>query len=255
MSYLNPANISTDLGVGLDPLRRMRSTVAADAGPDRVAFALDAQGAGADAVLISLAEPWSEADVTEFAQLVASVMIGVDLAIPPNDASIEFACRFLPRSVKIVSGIGALDRHERLVQDAAFAPVRQLLSQLHGTRSKVVVALPASLEAVAAAQSEGVTIIELDARPFAMAVSPEAASRALTALHQAATAALRCGLEVHAAGGVGYRTIGTLAALGVFSQINCGHAIAVHALKVGWTRAVADMKALTVPALAGDFSP
>ncbi len=249
MSYLNPANISTDLGVDLDPLRRLRSSAAVNAGPDRIALAHASQAAGADAVLISLCDPLSNADVAEFEQLMASIMVPVDLAITPSDASTALVRRLLPRTVKLTPTLRAANSNQGQFEAVDFGPVRQLSAQLYGTGINVIVSLPTLLEAVDAAHVEGVRIIELDASPFAMAKNPAEASAALTALHQTAAAGVRHGIGVRLAGGVNYHNIRVLAALDVFSQINCGHAIAVHALTVGWTRAVADMKALTVPAV------
>ena len=247
MSYLNPSNISTDLGIDLDPLRSLRGSAAAEADLDRIALAQAAQAAGADAVSMSLFDPLSKVDVAEFEQLMVSVMLNVDSVIAPSLASIAFACRVLPHTVKILPVLCQSSENQWHFDAADFGLVKQLLAQLRGTGSRVVVTLPPLLQAVDVAHAEGFSIVELDARRFAMAENSAAASAALTDLQHAAAAALRHGMAVHVGGGVNYRNMRNLAALGVFHQINCGHAVAVHALTVGWTRAVADMKALTVP--------
>ncbi len=100
-----------------------------------------------------------------------------------------------------------------------------------------------------AAARLGAPVVELHTGAYCDATGP-ARARALDRLVAAAAAAERLGLECHAGHGLGFDTVGPVAAIATIVELNIGHFLIGEAIFGGLDAAVRRMRALMQEARA-----
>ncbi|MCH4224352.1 MAG: pyridoxine 5'-phosphate synthase [Alcaligenes faecalis] len=239
-----------ELGVNIDhvaTLRQQRLTTY----PDPIQAALRAEEAGADLITLHLREDRrhiQDADV-EALRPVLRTRMNLECAITTE--MLDIACRIKPDDVCLVpehraelTTEGGLDVVGRLDQ------VRAAVQQLQAAGIRVSLFIDADPAQIRAASEVGATVIELHTGAYADAQTPEQAASELERIRAGIAQGVSQGLRVNAGHGLHYGNVQAIAALPGLTELNIGHAIVAQAVFDGWEKAVRDMKALLVQALA-----
>ncbi|MBS0580978.1 MAG: pyridoxine 5'-phosphate synthase [Proteobacteria bacterium] len=237
------------LGVNIDHVATLRQARGGEH-PDPVRAALMAEEAGADSITLHLREDRrhiQDADVARLRPLlkthmnlemaVTEEMIGVALQARPADVC------FVPERRAELTTEGGLDAVGLGTRIAA-AVARMSAA---GIRSSLFI--DPDLRQVEAAAAAGAPAIELHTGAYAHARGAEQA-RELARLTECARRGAALGLAVNAGHGLNYQNVTAVAAIPEIVELNIGHALIGHALFVGLTRAVREMKALMQAARA-----
>jgi pyridoxine 5-phosphate synthase len=239
-----------ELGVNIDhvaTLRQARGTRY----PDPVHAALLAEHSGADNITLHLREDRrhiQERDVELLASLLTTRM---NLEMAATDAMVEIACRIGPADCCLVperraeltteGGLDVIDAGESL---------RRACARLAAAGTRVALFVDPDTAQIQAARQCGAPVVELHTGAYADAAGAERA-RELERLREAARAAARIGLTVHAGHGLHYHNVQPVAAIPEIVELNIGHAIVARAVFDGLAAAVSTMKALMLAARTG----
>ncbi len=237
------------LGVNIDHVATVRQARGGDH-PDPVRAALQAEEAGADSITLHLREDRRHIQDRDVATLrpllktkmnlemaVTEEMIAIALTAQPADVC------FVPERRAEVTTEGGLDaarqsaRIARAVQRMAAAGIRASLF------------IDPDLRQVEAAAACGAPVIELHTGAYAHAQGA-AAQAELARLIACARRGAALGLIVNAGHGLNYQNVQPVAAIPELAELNIGHALIGHAVFVGLTAAVREMKALMQAARA-----
>jgi pyridoxine 5-phosphate synthase len=235
------------LGVNIDhvaTLRQARGTPY----PSPVEAGLAAEAAGADYITLHLREDRrhiQDRDVEELRGLLKTRM-NLESALTPE--MITFARRVRPHDVCLVP-----ERRAELTTEGGlevahnFERVAEGCRELKSAGIRVSLFIDADDAQIDAAQEAGAPVIELHTGRYAEAAPGERA-RELEKLATASMYATRKGLHVNAGHGLNYDNVRAVALLPGIRELNIGHAIVAHAVFVGLSQAVREMKALIAPA-------
>jgi pyridoxine 5-phosphate synthase len=103
---------------------------------------------------------------------------------------------------------------------------------------------PDPVEAAMAAEAAGAPAIEIHTGHYADAATLDEQQEELERIRRAVAMGLSMGLKVNAGHGLHYGNVQSIAAIPGISELNIGHAIVAHALFVGFSEAVREMKTL-----------
>ncbi len=234
------------LGVNIDhvaTLRQARGTRY----PSPVEAALAAEAAGADYITLHLREDRrhiQDRDVEELRGLLKTRM-NLESAVTPE--MMEFARRVRPHDICLVP-----ERRAELTTEGGlevarnFERVAQACRDLAAADIRVSLFIDADHAQIDAACEAGAPVIELHTGHYAEA-PPGPRERELEKLRAASAYATGKGLYVNAGHGLNYENVRAIALLPGIRELNIGHAIVAHAVFVGLSQAVREMKALINP--------
>ncbi|MEL6979456.1 MAG: pyridoxine 5'-phosphate synthase [Pseudomonadota bacterium] len=232
------------LGVNIDHVATLRNA-RGGAHPDPVRAAQLVAGAGADGLTIHLREDRRhivDADV-EALSAAAILPINLEMAATEEMASIALARR--PNAVCLVperreerTTEGGLDVAGDQARLAAYvAPLRAA-----GVRISLFIAPdPRQIEA---SKAVGADIVELHTGPYCHAAPGAAREAALALLQSGARHAAALGLEPHAGHGLAFDSVGPVAAIPEFAELNIGHFLIGEAVFTGLEAAIRRMRAM-----------
>ncbi len=238
------------LGVNIDHVATIRNARGGTM-PDPARAAEIAMAAGADGITAHLREDRrhiSDADIEALAALTRRRGLPLNFEMAVTDEMRDIALRHRPHAACLVperreevTTEGGLDvvRHR-----AAIAPV---VAALSGAGVRVSLFIEAAPKQVAAAHAVGAQVVELHTGAYSDAAREgraEAAAQRLAALRDAAGQASALGLEVHAGHGLDYETVGPIAAIPQFMELNIGHFLIGEAIFTGLDGAIRRMRAL-----------
>ncbi len=235
------------LGVNIDhvaTLRQARGTRY----PSPVEAALAAEAAGANYITLHLREDRrhiQDRDVEELRGLLKTRM-NLESAVTPE--MMEFARRVRPHDICLVP-----ERRAELTTEGGlevarnFERVAQACRDLAAADIRVSLFIDADHAQIDAACEAGAPVIELHTGHYAEA-PPGPRERELEKLRAASAYATGKGLYVNAGHGLNYENVRAIALLPGIRELNIGHAIVAHAVFVGLSQAVREMKALINPA-------
>ena len=239
------------LGVNIDHVATVRQA-RGGAHPDPVRAALMAEEAGADSITLHLREDRRHSaqgqDVATLRPLLKTHM-NLEMAVTEEMIAIALKARpadvcFVPERRAEVTTEGGLDAAG---QSARIARAVAQMSAA-GIRSSLFIDPDLQLR-VEAAAALGAPVIELHTGAYAHAQG--AAQQAeLARLIACAQRAAALGLTVNAGHGLNYQNVQAVAAIPEIVELNIGHALIGHAVFVGLTAAVREMKALMQAARA-----
>jgi pyridoxine 5-phosphate synthase len=236
------------LGVNIDhvaTLRQVRGTHY----PSPVHAALMAESAGADLITLHLREDRrhiQDHDV-EILRGVLSTRMNLESAVTPE--MIAVALRIRPHDVCLVP-----ERRAELTTEGGLdvrgnlARVQDVCSALTDAGIRVSLFIAAERTQVDAAREAGAAAIEIHTGQYAEADNTPQQAGELARIRGEARYARGLGLSVHAGHGLHYHNVQPVAAIPEIEELNIGHAIVAHALFVGWSEAVREMKRLMVEA-------
>ena len=244
-----PSTQGPKLGVGIDALMRLRDLDPAHEEPDIAQATRTAEEAGADAIVLTLSSMPSVPNSAVLKTLLRTTT-QANLATPLSPAMIDFVSMVCPHSVYFTVDHHVGDALQIChISDASLQLLQQAVCTLRSLSVRVVVSIDASTDQLPTLSEIGITAVKLSTRRFSQTASSLQAEDT-NVLRTAVHAATRYGIAVHLGGGISYRNVVPLAAMGTITQINVGHAITARAVVVGWQEAIKEMKALLVTAWA-----
>lgn len=213
--------------------------------PDPVTFALMAEQAGVDGIVVHLREDRrhiSERDLRLLRELVTTKL---DLEMAAVDDIIKIACDVGPELATIVperrleltteGGINVIDNISRL---------KDTITELHEANIEVSLFIEPDIDQINASQEIAADFIEIHTGVFANALSEEEQYDELEKIRLAARHAKKLGLGVNAGHGLDYLNIKIFRELTDIDEVSIGHSVIARAAFVGIDKAVKEMYSL-----------
>ncbi|HEX4078079.1 MAG TPA: pyridoxine 5'-phosphate synthase [Rhizomicrobium sp.] len=235
------------LGVNIDHVATIRNA-RGGSHPDPVRAARVAQQAGADGITAHLREDRRHISDRDIERLSREISLPLNLEMAPSAEMRDIALRHRPHAACFVperreertteGGIDAAGQHDRLLDI-----VRALLL----ARIRVSLFIEPDRHQIDAAHSLGVPVIELHTGAWCEAAArndPVEYDRQLDLIREAAKYGTSLGLEVHAGHGLGYDTVGPIAAIADIRELNIGHFLVGEAIFSGLDAAIRRMRSL-----------
>jgi pyridoxine 5-phosphate synthase len=235
------------LGVNIDHVATIRNA-RGGRHPDPVRAARLAATAGADGITAHLREDRRHISDHDIDRLAREIKLPLNLEMAATEEMLQIALRHRPHAACIVpekreertteGGIDAVRQHARL------EPLVKQLAQAQIRVSLFVEPDPFQLEA---AKSLGAPVVELHTGAYCEAAAHgdiELKERHFGAIRKAASEGVSLGLEIHAGHGLGFDTVGPIAAIMEIQELNIGHFLVGEAIFSGLDAAIRRMRAL-----------
>lgn len=239
------------LGVNIDhvaTLRQARGTLY----PSVVQAALLAESAGADSITLHLREDRRHIQDRDVEILRELLQTRMNLEMAVTDEMVGIALRLKPHDVCLVP-----EKREELTTEggldveAHFDRVREACRRLGDAGIRVSLFIDAGTRQLDAAVAVGAPVVEIHTGRYADAAPGSAQAHQLEQIRAAVGYGRELGLDINAGHGLHYHNVQQIVAIPGIAELNIGHAIVAHALFVGWSVAVREMKTLL---LAGSLS-
>jgi pyridoxine 5-phosphate synthase len=231
------------LGVNIDHVATIRNARGAPY-PDPLRAARLAAQAGADGITAHLREDRRHISDDDIDNLARELTIPLNLEMAATEEMLKIALAHKPHAVCLVpekreertteGGIDAAGQHNRL------APLIRALGQAH---IRVSLFVEADVRQLDAAKSLGAPVVELHTGAYCDATGTERETH-LEAIRKSAAYGASIGLEVHAGHGLGFETVGPVAAIPEIRELNIGHFLVGEAIFSGLDAAIRRMRAL-----------
>lgn len=213
--------------------------------PDVLEFAMAAEDAGIDGVLLSLYIQHVTVRDRDWSLLSGLRRARLCLAAAPDDPLLHAVaqsgaarCLLIPGTRHQHSSGGALAVgvvRERLIQ------ARRIFS---GTGIELAARIDPDIEAIEVCAESGLDAIEIGTAAYALASRSELARKRLSELQACVNAAHSHGLRVSVRGGLDFENVAALTTLAQISEIRVGQALIARALLDGIAASVGRMRAL-----------
>ncbi len=230
--------------LNVDHIATLRNARGGDQ-PDPVTFALLAEQAGVDGVVVHLREDRrhiNERDVRLLRELVTTKL---DLEMAATDEIIKIACDISPELATIVpekrqeltteGGINVIDDVTRL---------KDAIKELHKNQIEVSLFIEPDINQIDAAAEIDSDFIEIHTGVFANSFTEEEQFDELEKIRLAVKHAKKLGLGVNAGHGLDYQNIKIFREIGEIDEVSIGHAVIARAVFVGIKEAVREMRDL-----------
>jgi pyridoxine 5-phosphate synthase len=241
------------LGVNIDHVATIRNA-RGGRHPDPVRAALLAVEAGADGITAHLREDRRHISDEDIARLAREIGRPLNLEMAATAEMQKIALRHRPHAACLVpekrnevTTEGGLDV---VAGRAQLAPV---IAALGGAGIRVSLFVDPEQRQLDTARTLGAPVVELHTGAYCEAEGAERV-RELQRLVTAAAHAAAIGLECHAGHGLGYTTVGPVAAILPIVELNIGHFLVGEAIFAGLADAIRRMRALMDEARAGSLS-
>lgn len=235
------------LGVNIDHVATIRNA-RGGLHPDPVRAAIAAAQAGADGITAHLREDRRHISDHDIARLSREIGLPLNLEMAATQEMLDIALRHRPHATCIVPE----KREERTTEgglDAAGGHnhLSRFVRELGDADIRVSLFVEPTRRQLDAAVSLGAPIVELHTGTYAEARNagdPDAFSRELQRLVDAAAYAQEVGLECHAGHGLTFENVGAVAAIDTLAELNIGHFLVGEAIFVGLDNAIRRMRRL-----------
>ena len=238
------------LGVNIDHVATIRNA-RGGSHPDPVDAAMVAIGAGADGITAHLREDRRHISDDDIARLKDRITVPLNLEMAATDEMLAIALQHRPNAACIVperrqeltteGGLDVRGQHNKL------KPVTDALRAAGIRVSLFIEAEPGQIEAAAVL---GADIVELHTGTYCHTDGKGRAAE-LDRLARGAELAANSGLECHAGHGLGFETVGPVAALPQIAELNIGHFLVGEAIMTGLDQACREMRRLIHEAREG----
>jgi pyridoxine 5-phosphate synthase len=232
------------LGVNVDHVATVRNA-RGGIHPDPVRAALLAAEAGADGITAHLREDRRHISDDDIARLRTQLHVPLNLEMAATAEMLAIALKHRPHAVCLVpekreertteGGLDVAGQHNHL------APY---VRELAGAGIRVSMFIEADPRQLDASKSVGAPVVELHVGSYCEAAPGPTRARHLAKIEAAAAHAARIGLECHAGHGLGYDTVGPVAAIPTIAELNIGHFLVGEAMFIGFAPAIGRMRAL-----------
>jgi len=213
--------------------------------PDPVTFALQAELAGVDGIVVHLREDRrhiNERDVRLLRELITTKL---DLEMAPTEEIIKIACDVGPELSTIVpekrqeltteGGINVIDDITRL---------KNAIKDLHKHEIEVSLFIEPDINQIDAAAEIDADYIEIHTGVFANSYTEEEQFDELERIRLAAKHAKKLGMGVNAGHGLNYQNIKIFREIEDIDEVSIGHAVIARSVFVGIKEAVNEMREL-----------
>ena len=232
------------LGVNIDHVATLRQARGSSY-PSPVQAAQVAEAAGADVVTLHLREDRRHIQDDDVVLIRQVVKTRVNLEMAMTNEMLANALFVKPEDVCLVP-----ERREELTTEGGldvidhFVDVRDYTSNLQGAGIRVSIFIDPNCAHIQRAYDAGAKVVELHTGAYAAAQNEASRQTELSRIRTAAACAVKLGMGVHAGHGLNYHNVQAVAAIPQITELNIGHAIVAHALFVGFSEAVREMKRL-----------
>jgi pyridoxine 5-phosphate synthase len=235
------------LGVNIDHVATIRNA-RGGRHPDPVRAARLAATAGADGITAHLREDRRHISDHDIDRLAREIKLPLNLEMAATDEMLEIALRHRPHAACIVP-----EKREERTTEGGIDAVRQyarlepLVRQLAQAKIRVSLFVEPDHLQLEAAKSLGAPVVELHTGAYCEAAAHgdiELKERHLGAIRKAASEGAEFGLEIHAGHGLGFDTVGPVAAIMEIQELNIGHFLVGEAIFSGLDAAIRRMRAL-----------
>jgi pyridoxine 5-phosphate synthase len=235
------------LGVNIDHVATIRNA-RGGRHPDPVRAARLAAEAGADGITAHLREDRRHISDDDIARLTREIDLPLNLEMAATREMLAIALKHRPHAACIVPE----KRNEVTTEgglDAAGGQTGLLpyVRELGAAGIRVSLFVDPQERQLEAAARLGAPVVELHTGAYCEATGPERV-RELQRLVEAAARAAALGLECHAGHGLGFDTVGAVAAIPTIVELNIGHFLIGEAIFGGLDAAVRRMRALMLEA-------
>lgn len=254
MSYLSSITSTIDLGINIDHVATLRNARGTSY-PDPIKAALQAEEAGADAITLHLREDRRHIRDDDVRAIRPLLQTRMNLEAAVTSEMMDFCCLIKPQDACLVP-----ERRDELTTEGGldvvkyFTQVQAAVRQLQTQGIRVSLFIDPDVTHIQAAAEIGASVIELHTGRYAEADSEIERCKELIRVRLAVEEGVRFGLKVNAGHGLHYTNVQAIAAIPDITELNIGHAIVAHAVFVGWSNAVREMKALMLKARLGQTS-
>ncbi len=237
------------LGVNIDHVATIRNA-RGGRHPDPLRAARLAEQAGADGITAHLREDRRHISDDDIERLVQELRLPLNLEMAATAEMLEIAHRHRPHAVCLVpekrselTTEGGLDVISGASQLAGY------VRQLSDVGIRVSLFVDPDERQLDAARRLGAPVVELHTGAYCEALGTRRA-RELDRIVAAASHAEALGLECHAGHGLGFETVGPIAAIPTIVELNIGHFLIGEAIFSGLDGAIKRMHALMTEARA-----
>jgi pyridoxine 5-phosphate synthase len=230
------------LGVNVDhvaTLRQARGTRY----PDPVAAAVLAELGGADQITIHLREDRRHIQERDLRILRETVQTRLNLEMAATKEMAKIAYEFKPDMVTLVP-----EKREELTTEGGLDvalnrdAVKEHVRFLQDGDIRVSLFVDPDIDQIRAAHTVSADAVELHTGAYCDARSEPVRQNELARLVDAAKTCSKIGLQVYAGHGLNLQNVAGVAAIREITEFNIGHSIVSHAVFVGMTQAVREMK-------------
>lgn len=230
------------LGVNVDHVATVRNA-RGGAHPDPVRAALLAADAGADGITAHLREDRRHISDGDIESLMRDLRVPLNLEMAATEEMLAIALRHAPHAVCLVPE----KRQERTTEgglDAAggYDHLASYVAKLSAAGVRVSLFVEADARQLDAARRLGAPVVELHTGAYCEAAPGPAREAQLQRIGAAAAHAAAIGLECHAGHGLGYETVGPVAAIPTLAELNIGHFLVGEAIFTGFAEAIRRMR-------------
>ncbi|MFI5251431.1 MAG: pyridoxine 5'-phosphate synthase [Bacteroidota bacterium] len=239
------------LSINIDHIATLRNARGGKI-PDPVEAALIAEEAGANGIVCHLREDRRHIRDEDVKRLRKNISTRLDLEMAATKEIIAIAKRIKPDLVTLVP-----EKRQELTTEGGLDVARlknslkKDIKNLHASGIPVSLFIDPVKSQVDAAIEISADMIEIHTGGYADAKKEKAREKFLHTIYKIAVYGCGLGLVVNAGHGLGYSNILPVAAIHEIEEVSIGHAIVVHAIKVGWGNAVKEMKSLIDRGSAG----
>jgi len=231
------------LGVNIDHVATIRNARGGQH-PDPLRAAHLAAKAGADGITAHLREDRRHMTDTDIESLIAEINLPLNLEMAATDEMLKIALKHRPHAACIVPE----KRQERTTEGGLDAIGGQnhltpIIRSLTERGIRVSLFIEADIEQIDAAKNLGAPVVEIHTGAYCDA-SGVLRGQELNRIQEAATYAANLNIEVHAGHGLGYDTVGAVAEIPQFTELNIGHFLIGEAIFSGFDSSIKRMRSL-----------
>lgn len=232
------------LGVNIDHVATIRNA-RGGGHPDPVRAALAAAGAGADGITAHLREDRRHIGDDDIQRLIDRIHLPLNLEMAATPEMLEIALRHRPHAACIVPE----KREERTTEGGLDVTsgqdvLRDYVSALSDGGIRVSLFIEPDPAVLDIAKAVGAPVVELHTGAYCHAAPGPERDAQLDRIVRAANHADHIGLECHAGHGLGFDTVGPVAAIWSIAELNIGHFLIGEAIFGGLESAVTRMRSL-----------
>jgi pyridoxine 5-phosphate synthase len=231
------------LGVNIDHVATIRNARGGHH-PDPLRAAHLAAKAGADGITAHLREDRRHMTDTDIESLIAEINLPLNLEMAATDEMLKIALKHRPHAACIVPE----KRQERTTEGGLDAIGTQnnlmpIIRSLTERGIRVSLFIEADIEQIDAAKNLGAPVVEIHTGAYCDALGI-LRQQELSRIKKAASYAADLNIEVHAGHGLGFDTVGEVAEIPQFTELNIGHFLIGEAIFGGLDSSIRRMRSL-----------
>ena len=232
------------LGVNIDHVATIRNA-RGGALPDPVRAARLAESAGADGITAHLREDRRHITDSDIAALMETLSLPLNLEMAATEEMQRIALRHRPHAVCLVPE----RRTERTTEGGLDVAAEEnrlagFIAPLAEAGARVSLFIGADERQLESARRIGAPVVELHTGAYCDAEDAQTRAAELERLQRMARFGAEIGLEVHAGHGLTFDTVGPVAAIPDFAELNIGHFLIGEAIFAGLDSAIRQMRGL-----------